>query len=73
MSDTECGWFEREGALRVERGEPVGDHLAACPACAEAYTRYRALTSEIEHTPIPAPSSEVSLRMWRILEGLQEG
>ncbi len=39
-----CDRFETEGLLRLERGEPLGEHFATCPDCLaarEVYTRLR--------------------------------
>jgi hypothetical protein len=42
-----CKRFDREGALRLERGEPLDGHFAECAECVEAQSTYRRITSSI--------------------------
>ncbi len=35
-----CDWFNREGAIRFERGEDLDSHLDQCAACREAHDEY---------------------------------
>lgn len=57
-ADPPCDRFEREGLLRLERGEPLDPHFDTCPACRQARADYqrmvrenRALDAEIEPPP----------------------
>lgn len=38
-----CDWFDREGALRIERGEEPDPHLDQCRACQDAHDQYLGL------------------------------
>jgi Concanavalin A-like lectin/glucanases superfamily len=42
-----CDWFERVGLLRLERGEPVDDHVSSCPDCAELRRRYARIVAAL--------------------------
>ena len=43
MRKRACDWFDREGALRIERGEEPHSHLEGCLACSEAHDEYLGL------------------------------
>ncbi len=43
MRKRPCNWFDREGALRIERGEDPHPHLDECPTCREAHDEYLGL------------------------------
>lgn len=42
-----CDRFEAEGLLRLEQGEPLGEHFATCPDCREARAAYERLRQDI--------------------------
>lgn len=53
-----------------EGGVPlaVEAHLAACPACAEAFAALRADLSSIPEDPVPARGEDYGPRVWRTLQ-----
>jgi hypothetical protein len=42
-----CDRFALEGALALERGEPLDPHYATCPDCAAALAAYRAIAADV--------------------------
>lgn len=42
-----CDRFEREGLLRLERGQPLDPHFESCPDCLAARARYERLRAEL--------------------------
>lgn len=61
-----CDRFEAEALLRLERGEPLDEHFAACPDCREARAVYERLRQEIREVGVeeePPPGWEA--RVWQ--------
>jgi hypothetical protein len=42
-----CDRFEAEGLLKLERGEPLGEHFATCPDCLDARAVYQRLRQDL--------------------------
>lgn len=46
-----CRRFETEGALSLERGEPLDPHFKACPDCIKAHEAYVRIAGLISLAP----------------------
>lgn len=51
-----CDRFERDGILRIERGEPLDPHFDDCSSCADARHKYERILAAMPHAePDVAP------------------
>ena len=64
-----CDRFETEGLLRLERGEPLGEHFATCPDCLEARAVYERLRQDIAGIGADGePPADWEARVWARIE-----
>jgi hypothetical protein len=65
----DCDRFETEGLLRLERGEPLGEHFATCPDCLEARAVYERLRQDIAGIGADGePPADWEARVWARIE-----
>jgi hypothetical protein len=65
----DCDRFETEGLLRLERGEPLGEHFATCPDCLEARALYERLRQDIAGIGADGePPTDWEARVWARIE-----
>jgi hypothetical protein len=55
---TACDRFEEEALLRLEQGEPLDEHFAACPDCLAARAAYERLQEAIAATGMMGTGDE---------------
>ena len=64
-----CDRFETEGLLRLERGEPLGEHFAACPDCRDARAAYERLRQDLAGIGADGePPADWEARVWARIE-----
>ena len=67
-----CDWFQREGALALERGELDSRHLATCASCQAEHRSYLAIAQALgalsaRSSPPSLPPSERARRLEHLL------